>query len=248
VLVQAESARILVDAGPASARNTLRQLRAEGVNRLDALVLTHPDAQHIGAARWLMAEVPVRELWVPAHVWPSPAMKGALEQAEAAGIPVRRLRADDSGDWPGDLFWEVLWPPESIQASNADDASLALRVARHGVSILLAGDVGGEQERAMIDRGRSLAASVLLAGRHGDASATSGDWLEAVRPRDVVLSSGPHADGRHPDEEVLARLEARGIRIWRTDRQGTIHVEWDPAPVRWPAPGYRIRASPSTMR
>ena len=88
------------------------------------------------------------------------------------------------------------------------------------------------------------AASVLVAGRHGDASATSAAWLEAVRPRDAILSSGPHADGRHPDDETLARLEAKGVRVWRTDRQGTIHVDLAGAPARWPDPGYRIRATP----
>ena len=164
--------------------------------------------------------------------------------AETAGIPVRRLRAGDAGDWPGNLYWEVLWPPESVRMDCADDAALALRVARGGASVLLAGDLGGAQEEAAIRQGRSLAASVLLTGRHVDAGATSGDWLDAVRPRDALISAGPHADGRHPDDEVLRRLERRSIRIWRTDRHGTIHVDLAGRPARWPDPGYRIRANP----
>lgn len=244
-LVQAESARILVDTGPAfRGEDVLRMLRREGVNRLDALVLTHSDAQQVGAARWLMGELPVGELWIPARTWPSPPMRETLRTAETAGIPVRRLRAGDAGDWPGNLYWEVLWPPESVRMDCADDAALALRVARGGASVLLAGDLGGAQETAAIREGRSLAASVLLAGRHGDAGATSGDWLDAVRPRDALISAGPHADGRHPDDEVLRRLERRSIRIWRTDRQGTIHVDLAGRPARWPDPGYRIRANP----
>ena len=244
-LVQAESARILVDTGPAfRGEDVLRMLRREGVNRLDALVLTHSDAQHVGAARWLMGELPVGELWIPARTWPSPPMRETLRTAETAGIPVRRLRAGDAGDWPGNLYWEVLWPPESVRMDCADDAALALRVARGGASVLLAGDLGGAQETAAIREGRSLAASVLLAGRHGDAGAMSGDWLDAVRPRDALISAGPHADGRHPDDEVLRRLERRSIRIWRTDRQGTIHVDLAGRPARWPDPGYRIRANP----
>ena len=57
-------------------------------------------------------------------------------------------------------------------------------------------------------------------------------------------TDGTYADGRHPDDETLARLEAKGVRIWRTDRQGTIHVDLAGAPARWPDPGYRIRATP----
>ena len=244
VLVQAKAARVLVDAGPEfNGRETLRLLRGEGVNRLDVLILSHADARHIGAAAGLMDALPVRELWIPATAWPSPLMKDAVRKAEAMGIPIRRLRAGDSGDWPGDWFWEVFWPPEHLEMSCADDAALVMRVARGGVSILLAGDAGFAQESAMEEAGGSLAASVLLVGRHGDAAATSGAWLDAVRPQEAVISSGLHADAQHPDEELLARLAGRTVRVWRTDRQGTIHVEPEREPARWPERGYRIWAS-----
>ena len=127
---------------------------------------------------------------------------------------------------------------------RADDAALVMRVARYGVSILLAGDAGEAQERAMREHGCSLSASVLLAGQHGDAGATSEGWLEAVRPQEAIISAGPHADGRHPDEETLRKLVARGIRVWRTDQEGTIHVNLAGVPASWPDPGYRIRTNP----
>jgi competence protein ComEC len=244
VLVQARQACMLVDTGPEfHAEETLRLLRREGVNRLDVLAVTHSDAQHMGAARELMRQLPMGELWVPVHLWPSPLTQNMLREAEALGIPVRRRRAGDSGNWPGGLFWEVFWPPESMKMSCADDVSLAMRVARFGASILLAGDVGAAQEKAMLARGGSLAAAVLLVGRHGDADATSDAWLEAVRPQDAIISTGPHADQRHPDEETLCRLAQRGIRVWRTDQQGTIHMDLADAPAHWPGSGYRIGAN-----
>ena len=240
-LVQARSARILVDAGSAfSAPDTLRLLRSAGVNRLDALILSHADARHVGAAPELMAALPIRELWVPAVLWPSPVMKDILRRAEAAGMPVRRLRAGDAGAWPGDLFWEALWPPAELALSCADDAALVLRVARGGTAVMLAGDAGLWQEKRLASSGTSLAAAVLVAGRHGAADATSAAWLDAVRPRDAIVSAGPHAVERLPDEAVLERLAARGVRLWRTDLQGTIHVERAREPARWPRPGYRI--------
>lgn len=245
VLVQARAARILVDAGSEfRAENTLRQLRAEGTGRLDALVLTHADADHTGAAAWLLRNLPVRELWVPVRLWPSPQIQRTLREADAAGVPLRRLRAGDSGHWPGSLYWEVLWPPESAKMTCADDGSLALRVAHFGVSFLLMGDVGDAQERALLQSGRSLAASVLVLGRHGDGLATTAGLMDAVRPREAIVSAGPHTEGRHPDGETLARLAARGVRIWRTDTQGTLRVDLAGKPARWPDPGYRVRAAP----
>lgn len=242
VLVQARGARVLVDTGPAyRADRLLRQLRRQGVNQIDVMILTHSDADHMGAAVALMQEVPVRELWLPAATWPSPKMREVVQSAEAAGMPVRRVRAGDEGDWPGDIYWEVLWPPEAVEMSKADDTSLVLRVARYGVSILLASDAGAEQESALRARGAEPAAAVLLAGRHGEADATTEGWLEAVRPRDILISTGLHVDGKRPDEGLLERLAKRGIRVWRTDREGGIHLDLAGRPARWPDPGYRIR-------
>ncbi len=245
VLVQAQAARILIDSGPAfRADSTLRQLRAEGVNRVDVLVLTHADAAHIGGTSFLWHALPVGELWVPTCVWPSPLMRALLREAEELAIPIRRLVVGDSGHWSGNLFWEILWPPESLKLSRADDAALVMRVARWGVSVILPSDLGIEHESVLIRQGAPLAASILLAGRHGDASATSGPWLDAVRPRDVVVSSGPHLDSRHPDQDVVERLDSRGIRVWRTDEQGQIYIDLYTGPARWPNPGYRVHAAP----
>lgn len=245
VLVKAGREMTLVDTGSEyRAEETLRLLRREGVNRLGAMVLTHADAQHVGATSRLLAQIPVAELWVPAVLWPSPTVKEILDLAAGQGIPVRRLRAGDGGDWPGNMVWEVLWPPNPLEPGCADDAALVLHVARFGVALLLAGDAGQDAERAMRQTAPSVAASILVAGRHGDAAATSAEWLAAVRPNDVLISAGPHADSRHPDEEVLARLAQRGIRVWRTDRDGTLGVDLANAPPRWPARGYSIRAVP----
>lgn len=246
VLVQAQAARMLVDAGPKyRAEDVLRQLRREGVNRLDALILTHSDAQHVGGALFLMAAIPVTEIWVPARTWPSPALRNILQEAEARAIPVRRLQAGDRGAWPGTLVWEVLWPPASVEMACADDAALVLRVARFGVSLLLAGDAGAKVEQALLAQGTSLAAALLLVGQHGDAGASSAAWLEAVRPQEALISAAPHSDGRHPDEATLDRLRERDIRIWRTDRQGTLAMDWVGSPARWPDPGYRLRSAAS---
>ncbi|NLB66238.1 MAG: DNA internalization-related competence protein ComEC/Rec2 [Lentisphaerae bacterium] len=243
VLVQARTRRILIDAGPIFYDyQTVRQLRREGVNRLDALVLTHADAAHIGATKAVMEEIPVRELWVPAEVWPSPLMRAIVAEAEERAIPVRRVRRGDSGHWPGAMYWEVLWPPAGVAMKRADDASLVMRVARFGSSILLTADAGEEVERELIASGAELAAPVLLVARHGDESATSELWLDAVRPREAVISSGQHRESRHPDEALLERLFARDVRVWRTDRQGMICVDMAGAPARYPAPGYRVHA------
>ena len=124
----------------------------------------------------------------------------------------------------------------------ADDASLVLRVARCGVSVIVAGDLGGEPEQILAHGAASVAGAVLVAGRHGDAEATSFAWLDAVRPKDVLISAGVHSEERHPDADMLARLAERSTGVWRTDRQGKIQVNLSGKPPPWPDHGYRVRA------
>jgi len=245
VLVQARTERILVDTGPEfRAEQTLRRMRREGVNQLEVLALTHSDAQHMGAARWMMRALPVQELWVPAVVWKSPLMKETLLLAQELNISIRRLAIGDQGHWPDQLSWEILWPPVDLRIARADEASLVMRVARYGVSILLTGDAGTIEEEQMHERGDSLASALLLLGRHGARSATSGVWLDAVRPKEALVSAGSHVEGQHPDREVLERLNRRKIRIWETDRDGTLNIDFFRHPARWPNPGYRIQLDP----
>lgn len=246
VLIQAQQQHMLVDTGPKYRQTgTLRALRREGVNRLRVLALTHADAQHMGAASEILNHIPVDELWVPAIVWPSPLWRSLIQQAEEQGVPVRNLQAGDCGNWPGQMSWEVFWPPAdaSMAMAQADDASLVMRVARFGVAMMLASDAGVGQEKQMMARGGSLAASILLVGQHGDRQATSWDWLQAVRPEQAIISTGPHLDGRHPDQTVLEKLDAFQATVWRTDQQGAVTVKMAGAPVRWPARGYQMTTS-----
>lgn len=245
VLVQAGRERVLVDTGEAfRVYNLLRKLRAQGVNRLDAVVLSHADAAHIGALPYLLDSVPVGELWIPDPVWTgSPAMREILDRAAAGeGPPVRRLSAGDGGLWAGGVAWDVLWPARGAPMACADDGSLVMRVARYGASVLLTGDVPAGAERALLGAGRAPDAAVLLASGHGDAAASPGWWLDAVGPGAVLVSCGPHAKEAHPDPELLQELDDRGIPVLRTDRDGDLHVDFAPRVPRWPRPGWRVSA------
>lgn len=255
VLVQTGRERRLVDTGEGFLfHNLLRQLRAQGVNRLDALILTHADAAHIGATSWVLKTMPVHELWIPDPVWMTPQIRqllaaaipsAAAEQTSFSFPKVRRIRAGDSGEWPGTVSWEVLWPEAGTAMRCADDASLVLRVARYGASVLLTGDLPQAAARKILSRSPLTSrpeAAVLLAASHGTAEGTSDFWLQAVRPDAVLVSAGPHAEGRHPDRELVEMLARQRIPLWRTDEHGGIHVDFLPKVPRWPARGYRIHA------
>ena len=251
VLVQAGQERVLVDTGEGfRVYSLLRKLRAQGVNRLDAIVLSHADSAHIGALPYLLESLPVGELWIPDPVWPSPAMRDILDRAAAGTGPrLRRLSTGDSGLWTDGVAWEVLWPARGAAMTCADDASLVMRVARYGASILLTGDAPAAAERAVLESGSAPDAALLLASSHGAAEASPSWWLDAIAPDAVLVSCGPHAKESHPDPELLDDLAARHLPVWRTDRDGDLHIDFLPGVPRWPRPGYRLsvaRPQPET--
>lgn len=246
VLVQAGRARVLVDTGESfRAWSLLRKLRAQGVNCLDAIVLSHADTAHTGALPYILDAVPTGGIWLPDPVWPTPAVRDLLARADAADPtlpPIRRISAGDTGLWPGGLAWEVLWPARGAPMACADDASLVLRVARYGASLLVAGDATPSAERALLGRA-SPDAALLLASDHGGAQASPGWWLDAVAPAAVLVSCGPHSKERHPDVAFLDEIEARSLPLFRTDLDGDLHIDFTSSPPRWPRPGWTVTPS-----
>ena len=213
----------MIDAGPAfRASVVLRQLRAIGVNHIDQLVLSHIDAEHVGATFALLDALPVASVVLPARVWNCAATQAFLDAIDAnpRAPPIHRIQAGDHLPMPPGDTAEVLWPPADIRLQNSDDAALLLRLASNGRSVLVTTDFGGLAERHYLDLSAANpgifpppAADVLLLGRGSAADATSADWLAAVAPSLAVGTRSASIRARTPAPEVLDRLAAAAIPL-----------------------------------
>jgi competence protein ComEC len=225
VLVRTSRHALLYDAGPAfgpeadsGERIVAPALRALGVARLDALVLTHNDLDHIGGARSVLESMEV----------------GALLSSLPAGHPLlvmasspQRCLRGERWEWDGVRF-AVLHPPAAVAARRRNDESCVLRVSAGATAMLLAGDIERGAEFALA-RGGGLSADALLVPHHGSRSSSSAPFLEAVRPRVAVAAAGYRNRFGHPAAEVLARYAAAGVRLLRTDLDGAVTVRIAPA-------------------
>jgi competence protein ComEC len=232
---------VLVDAGErdgdwdAGERRVLPFLRARGARRVEAMVLTHPHADHIGGAAAVMRALSVGRLVEPGMPYGSPMYLETLETAEARGVAWAAARRDRVLTIDGVTF-TMLWPTEaSLRAPKDVNDISAVILLRYGeFSALLTGDAPSEVEEELVARyGERLRVDVLKAGHHGSRTASSDALLEAARPGLAVVSCGARNKYRHPHPEAMGRLRGHHVPVARTDRDGTVLVEVAPGGEEW---------------
>jgi competence protein ComEC len=223
---------ILVDAGPvirdfdAGERRVLPYLRRQGARGIDALILTHPDADHTGGARSVLRGMEVGRVVEPGLPVGKTHYLELLEEVERRRIPWNAARSGRYLDVDG-VRLEILWPDASSldDAKDANDISAVVFVRFGEFTALLPGDAYAAVEELLVARhGRALRARILKAGHHGSRTSTSEAFLSAVRPELVVVSAGRGNRFGHPAREVLDRIAASGALLARTDREGTVVV------------------------
>lgn len=223
VLVRTRRHLLVYDAGPAYApgsdagqRVLLPLLRALGEPRVDRLVLSHRDTDHVGGAQALLSALPVLQLSS------SLGLEHPLIAPLAPGVASRCL-AGQAWEWDGVRF-EFLhpWPSHYEAGLRPNAMSCVLRVTdRHGVGALLAGDLEAAQERELVAaHGEALRADVLLAPHHGSRTSSSPAWIDAVQARSVLVQAGYRNRFGHPAADVVQRYASSGVQVLRSDECG----------------------------
>lgn len=204
------AASVVFDGGR-SPEETVRQLRDRGWRRVDAVLASHTDDDHIGGLTAVVTLLHPRELIVPTWLVRDPTAAALLRAARVAGVRVRPV-ARGSVVAAGGLRLDVLWPPARGASAAENERSLVVRVADAGGAgtMLLTADIGRDTERRLARTSR-LACDVLLIPHHGSRFSSSPELLAAAAPTVALIPAGPFNLHGHPASAVLERLEARGI-------------------------------------
>jgi competence protein ComEC len=231
VAVRTATHALVYDTGPryspgadAGGRIVAPFLRAAGMPRLSALVVSHADTDHSGGAASLLATVPVG--------WMSSSLADGHPLVQRMSARGRAWRCEAGQQWEWDeVRFTVLHPAAEAYADDTrktNDLSCVLRVdTRHG-SVLLTGDVEARSEHEMLARDASLlAADVLLMPHHGSRTSSTPPFIEAVSPRRAVITAGYRNRFGHPRADVVARYVARDVATDRTDQDGAVVVTLD---------------------
>ena len=247
VLIQSGDGFMLIDAADRKAESKQKlntYLTNMGITTLEWLVLTHPDADHIGGAQMVLENYEVKNVMLSDRIHTSATYENMLEaiiaepdvsvhivdvnatlDTNTEDITATVYDAGDTFEWRG-LHFTIMGP---LAIKNNNDSSVVLRMQCGEMVAMLTGDAEIEAEELMLDEHNKslLDCDLLKVGHHGSSTSSSQAFLNALTPSIALISCGVDNDYGHPHSEALQRLEAAGTTIYRTDLNGSVVISCD---------------------
>jgi beta-lactamase superfamily II metal-dependent hydrolase len=219
---------ILVDGGDDFAGPTVvAYLDQNGVDKIDVLVASHNDSDHIGGLIDVLEDNSINVNAVYFNGYPATSLTFQNFAAAVAneGLTLTPLQ------YPQELMWGameiyILNPPPGLAEPDQNDASVVLLVKHGNQKFLFTGDISQAVEAQILARQTPIAAQVLKVAHHGSDTSSSQAFIDSVDPLEAVISVGINPFD-HPSDQVVDRLADSGARIWRTDWNGHIWVTSD---------------------
>ena len=224
LLLESQGFTAMVDCGGDEGTDTgetaAGYLMSRGQTRLNMLILTHYDWDHVSGVVQLLHRIRVDRLVMPGQTEEN-GIRAAIEAAAAAEgteviIPSDRMEIDFSG---GNL---TVFPP--VSAKNENDSGICVLATAAEYDILITGDLSQAAEQKLLQTGVVPDVDLLVAGHHGSEDSTSYALLTAASPEVVLISVGKDNPHGHPSQQTLTRIAQYGIPILRTDEQGTVVI------------------------
>ncbi len=221
---------ILIDDGPATpyfdagSQIVVPRLRALGVESVAAILLSHPDGDHVGGTPAVLKAFPEAQVVISDQFEHDPAMLGHLAKWGLSPERVRWLPLDCS--LAIGKFRATIVCPDKQPSEEANNGSMFIHLTDGAASAVFSGDAPTSVERAM-ETHCNWSSEILKAGHHGSRTASDESWIEAVHPRYAIISVGRNNRYGHPNREVMDRLQRDGVQALRTDQLGDIVFDFD---------------------
>jgi competence protein ComEC len=221
ILIEQGNSSMLIDAGNNDDSTMINEYISKlGINKLDILVGTHFDEDHIGAMDSVIENFDIGKIYLPKSEMTNHDFEDVMIAVQKKGLQISEPIPDETFKI-GDSTCTIL-APVSMGYEKSNNYSIVIKLKSGSTSFLFTGDAEKISEQEMMRRGFDLTADVLKLGHHGSISSTSKEFLERVNPKYAILMVGRDNKYYHPHKRIMERLKAMGIKVYRTDENGTI--------------------------
>lgn len=223
-------AQVLFDGGPArKILGPLQKVMSPFDRTIDAIVITNPDADHIGGLTDVLKNYKVNYVFEPGTQNSSKTFQNLKTEIQNKKIPVILVRKGMRIDMGGGTVIDILFPDRDVSSWSTNDGSIMARLSHGMTSIMLTGDSTSKTEKIILENytPEEIKSRILKVGHHGSRSSTSASFVKAVAPTYALISNGKENNYGHPHKDTLNTLTQFGVKIFRTDLLGDIVVRCD---------------------
>jgi competence protein ComEC len=244
-----DSRVMLIDAGGAyhdydmGERIVARYLWSEKIMKVDWLMLSHPDADHFGGFDFIARNFHPGAFWTGAASSTDASYAHLMDTLHELAIPIRVVDPAMSPVRADGAMLSIVAAPENVSETR-NNSSVVMKATYDSVSVLFTGDLEAAGERAAIESGSDLRATVLKVPHHGSHTSSTPEFVAAVHPEVAIMSLGYNNRFHFPAPEVLERYRAIGAKVFRTDEDGAILLDAGTHGMRIECYGRRVLQMP----
>ena len=230
-LIKADGHYMLIDAGDNSKGTTVQlYLTKQGVEKLDYLILTHTDADHIGGADVIITKFDIDHIFLGDFKKENTTYEELMDAMEYRSMQYETPEVGTEYQL-GNASFTILAPNGTYEDPNNGSIALVLKNGEN--KFLFSGDCEAEAEAAILSNGLDIDVDVYKVGHHGSSTSSTQAFLDAMTPTYAVISCEENNSYGHPHAETLNHLRAMDVKVFRTDEQGTIIAYSNGTEITW---------------
>ncbi len=222
-----DNKQILIDGGPdKTVLEKLNQTMPFYDRKIDLLILTHPDADHITGLVDVLDYYQIGHILTSGFETDTAVYRKWRELINEKSIPLTIAQAGQKVILGKGIVLEILWPEQPlIGIKNANNASVVGKLIYGQAEFLLTGDIEKNIEGILLERNWNLESDILKVPHHGSKTSSSYNFIKAVNPKIAVILVGENNRYKHPHKDILERFNQ--MAVFRTDTNGDIAIFTD---------------------